>query len=107
VNGRHSELHKCAEPRKQHLNWIGTYQNGLATGGLFSAVRWTDLGENGAAAFTSGIEGGAWGYTAIRGSRLLRTTNLGGGGRGSANFCFGSTYGVCDAHTSPRIMDYL
>jgi hypothetical protein len=75
VNGRHSELHKRAEPRKQHLNWIGTYQSGLATSRLFSAARRTDLGENGAAAFTSGIEGGAWGYTATRGSSLLRTTN--------------------------------
>jgi hypothetical protein len=38
---------------------------------------------------------------------LLRTTNLGGGGRGSTNFCFGSTYGVRDAQTSPRSMGYL
>ena len=45
MNGRHSELHKCAEPRKQHLNWIGTYQSGLATIGLFLVARLTDLGE--------------------------------------------------------------
>jgi hypothetical protein len=38
---------------------------------------------------------------------LLHTTNLGGGGRGSSNFCFGSTHGVRDVHTSARIMGYL
>jgi hypothetical protein len=86
VNGRHSGLHKCAEPQKQHLNWIGTYQSGLATGGLFSAVRQTDLGENGATTFTSGIEGGAWGYTAIRGSSFTAHNQFGRRGQRQREF---------------------
>jgi hypothetical protein len=86
VNGRHSELHKCAEPRKQHLNWIGTYQSGLAMGGLFSAVRRIDLGENGAVAFTSGIECGASGYTATRGSSFTAHNQFGRRGQRQREF---------------------
>jgi len=53
------------------------YQSGLATDELFMAARRTELGENGAAAFTSGIEGGAWGYTAIRGSSFTAHNQFG------------------------------
>jgi hypothetical protein len=75
--------------------------------GLFFTGRRTDLGENGAAAFTNGIEGEAWGYTAIKGSSFTAHNQFGRRGRGSANFCFGSTYGVRGVHTLPRIMGYL
>jgi hypothetical protein len=44
---------------------------------MFLAARRTELGENGATAFTSGIEGGAWGYTAIRGSSFTAHNQFG------------------------------
>jgi hypothetical protein len=49
ANVRHHELRKHAEAWKQHFNWIGTHQSGPATGGLFFAMRRTNLGENGVA----------------------------------------------------------
>jgi hypothetical protein len=68
------------------VDWTATYQNKLATGGLFSTVWRTDLGENGAAAFTSGIEGGAWGYTAIRGSSFTAHNQFGRRGQRQRKF---------------------
>ena len=50
------------------MNWTESYQSGLATDKLFSAARLTDLGENGVVACSGEIEGGAWGYTAVRDS---------------------------------------
>jgi hypothetical protein len=70
-----------------------SYQSKLATGGLFLVARRTDLRENGAAACTGGIEGGACGIRPQGVLVLLRTINLGGGGRGSANFA--SVYSRC------------
>jgi hypothetical protein len=58
ANGRHHELHKHAEAWKQYFNWIGTHQSGPATGGLFFAMRRTNLGENGVAAALGEIGGG-------------------------------------------------
>ena len=55
------------ELQKQHSIWADRCQSGLATSGLFFTGRRTDLGENGAAAFTGGIEGGALGLYDYKG----------------------------------------
>jgi hypothetical protein len=44
------------------------------------------LGENGAAAFTSEIEGGAWDYTAIRGSSFTAHNQFGRRGQRQREF---------------------
>jgi hypothetical protein len=44
------------------------------------------FGENGAAAFTSGIEGGAWGYTAIRDSSFTAHNQFGRRGQRQREF---------------------
>jgi hypothetical protein len=86
ANGCHRELCKHAEAWKRHLNWIGTHQSGLATDGLFFAMWRTSFGENGAAAFTSEIEGGAWGYTAIRSSSFTTHNQFGRRGQRQREF---------------------
>jgi hypothetical protein len=67
------------------LNWIGTYQSGLATGERFSVARQSDLGENGVAACSGGIEDGAWGYTAARGSSFTVHNQFERRGQDNAN----------------------
>jgi hypothetical protein len=66
-----------------------SYQSKLATGGLFLVARRTDLGENDAAACTGGIEGGACGYTATRGSSFTVHNQFGRRGQRQREFCFG------------------
>jgi hypothetical protein len=77
ANGCHRELRKHAEAWKQHLNWIGTHHSGLATGGLFFAVRRTNLGENGVVVCSGEIEDGAWDYTVARDSSFILHNQFG------------------------------
>jgi hypothetical protein len=70
------------------LNWIGTHQSGLATGGLFFAVRRTNLGENGVVVCSGEIEDGAWDYTAARDSSFILHNQFGRRGQRQREFGF-------------------
>jgi hypothetical protein len=61
------------------------------------------FGENGVAACSGGIEDGAWGYTAARGSSFTAHNQFERRGQSQREFGFDATHGVCDGRASPGI----
>jgi hypothetical protein len=66
-------------------------------------ARQSDLGENGVAACSGGIEDRACGYTSARGSSFTAHNQFERRGQRQREFGFDSTHGVCDGRASPGI----
>jgi hypothetical protein len=86
-NGYYDDLYEHTELLKQCLNWTGSYQRGLATerGGLRLAGD-RGKGKTGVAAALGEIEGGDWGYTAVRNYSFTVQTQFGRRGQRQRKF---------------------